>query len=182
MTDHDGPRFRVFDVVQIEHVAPDLTGQMVVGEVRRYDDNTYRYSVWDVDRNSDDWNGLYGEIQLAHTGERVDKSVLDIPGPFTHRDIVIVSADYEDRDIAGQTGVVESWYEGDGVHPVMILVRFDELARSDVIVVGALTATGGQVPRPVPDGRATTSAIVATDGSLLGREDYVIVDGTEFYL
>lgn len=179
MADQMVQRFRVFDVVDGLHRPTDAPGRMVVGEVRLYADGTYKYGVSNVDAEDDGWGGLYPESYLTGTGGHVDVDLYKMPGPFEHRDIVVVSATHEDPDLRGQTGVVEGCSVGVG--PETIAVWFADIERADVVKPEDLIATGEKVPRSSP-GTLTTSQKVSTDGSLLGTEEYVLVDDLRFYL
>lgn len=90
-----------------------------------------------------------------------------------------MSATHEDPDLQGQTGVVEGWVDRD--EPETIAVWFEAIRRADVAKPEDLSATGNKAPRPSA-GQPTTSQRVGIDGSLLGTEEYVLVDDLTFYL
>ena len=170
----------MFDVVEVADRPADAPGRMVVGQVRLYSDGTYKYSVGNVDvEDDDDWGGLYGEDQLRATGTRVDVSLYEIPGPFDHRDIVLVSESHEDPELQGESGVVEGWVSGN--EPETVAVWFEDIGRADLVRPEDLIATGSKAPRPSP-GQPATSQKVGTDGSLLGIDEYVLVDDLSFHL
>lgn len=181
MANGSGQRFRVFDAVEVADRPAGTPGRMVVQEVRRYGDDAYRYGVGNVDSMDDEWNGLYAEDLLTSTGEHVDVSLWDMPGPFDYRDVVVVSGSVEDPDLRGQTGVVEGPCEAHEDDPETIGVWFFEIARFDVVESKHLVAKGRKAPRPTP-GEQRTSTMVGADGSVLGTEEYVVVDDLKCYL
>lgn len=179
MAEHGDQRFRVFDVVDVLNRPPGTPGRMVVCEVRLYGDGSYKYSVSNVDTDDDTWGGLYPEDSLSGTGSQVDPSLLEMPGPFGLRDVVVVSATHHEPGLRDRRGVVEGWFEGDGTETIG--VWFDDLERFDTFKPEDLTATGEKVPRQTPD-TLTTSSKVGPDGALLGTEEYVLVDDLKFHL
>jgi hypothetical protein len=175
--------FRVFDVVEVADRPPDTSGRMVVNQVRRHPDGSYTYEVGNADAmdGQDDWGGLYRESDLTGTGGRVDVELWDMPGLFDYRDVVTVSMRHDDLELRGQTGVVEGWCPPGEDNPETIGVWFAELERFDVVEPQDLTATGIKAPRPAPGDRATRTK-VDTDGTVLGSEEYVVIDDLKFYL
>lgn len=150
--------------------------RLVVTHVRRYGDGRYVYGVADPD-GGDDHGCLYDADQLRLVGGRCDLAYFEIPGPFKHRDVVVVAADCQDAEYRSLEGVVDGWQD-DG----FLSVRFDDLGECAFLPPSDLVATGRKAALPVPDGDVTSSVLVSGDGEVLRRDDYVIVDDLDFRL
>lgn len=149
--------------------------RLVVTQIRRYGDGRHVYGVVDLD--GEDHSGLYEADQLRPVGGRHDLAYFENPGPFKHRDIVMVSADCEDTEYASLEGIVS-----DEEHDGLLSVWFDDLGELGCLPPSVLTATGRKDPPPVPEGNVTTSVLVSGDGEELGHSDYVLIDDLDFHL
>jgi len=175
-------RFHVFDVVMPTDRAPGASGKMVVCQVRLHGDGTYSYVVGNVDsRGDEDGGGLYKQDDLRALGSRVDETLYRMPGPFDYRDVVLISAYHEDQTIRGKRGVVEGWYDESEENPATVGVWIEEVGEFWVIEPKDLVATGEKAPRPQP-GQPMKSTKVGVDGSVLGTEEYVVIDDLLFHL
>jgi hypothetical protein len=176
------PQCRVLDIVELDSESPaGGTGRLVVTSVRRHADGSHRYGLAGLDDSDDQRAGLYDRDQLRPTGARADLAHFAVPGQFKHRDLVEVSAAYDDPHVAGLTGEVDGWQEPHGELPLLISVWFAEIAEVYLLPESALTATGRQARREVP-GQPGSSIFVSGDGELVGQVDYVLVDDVSFYL
>jgi hypothetical protein len=166
------PKFRVLDEV-VPAGETEKPTRLAITSVRRYRDGSHRYSIAAVNAPGDEREGLYDEEELSGTGSRSDLEAFAPPGAFTVRDIVIVSASHPDPDIAGEEAEVDNWTD-DGQYLVWVP------AREHVWGVEAcyLEATGRRLSPPERR-RPVTSLQVSTSGSVLGSEDYLIVEDIE---
>jgi hypothetical protein len=152
--------------------AAGLTGQRgAITQIREHPGTRFRYSVRSLVDDDDEIGGLYSEEDLLPTGERASPARFALPGGFRIREIVQVSATYEDPEIAGRTGVLDGTHTGEGG----IGVRIEELDESIIVHPRFLTPTGDRLPAPHV-GRAASSTQLSVHGQIRGQASYVIVD------
>jgi hypothetical protein len=164
------------DTIELRELG--LAGQRgSIAVIRRYEDGRHRYSLGSED---DEVGGLYDEDDLRPTGEQADISLYRVPGPFREREVVTISSDYPDSEIAGREAVIDGSYMDDE-EELLLGVWLDELSQAFVVPPGALTSTGRRRP-PEPLGRSSTSSRVSPEGEVVGTETYVIVDEINQYL
>ncbi len=176
------PLFSVLDVVEIADTALfkelGLTGRRgSVATIRRFDDGRYQYSIGSEDEGV---GGLYWEDALQPTGEQADISMYRLTGPFQERDVVRISSEYPDPDIAGREAVIDGSY-ADDEEELLLGVWIEELRQGYGVPPGSMMSTGER-RRPEPLGRSSTSSRVSPNGEVLGTETYVIVDEISQYL
>lgn len=180
------PRFKVLDIVEIGNdpvlAAPGLSGrQAVVTQIRLYADGDVRYSVGSH-TDDDEVGGLYDEEDLHAVGERASIDRFRVPGPFRERELVVISADCDEPEIAGRRGEITSGYWAVDKHEELHLgVWVKELGLLYDVEARFLTATGERLPPPAA-GRPAKSTRVSEDGDVLGTTGYVIIDDIERYL
>lgn len=177
------PRFSILDVVEIRSAGvPRLVefdgGRGVVIQTRRYGDGRYRYSVAPLD-GAFDVAMILDDQHLGAVGESAAIDVYALPGPFSLRDCVRVSASSAATQVAGRVGIVAGADERGG--PIMVAVWFEDLGEIVVIDAEQLVATGDRMPAPAA-GRLGASTRVSQQGAVLGQEEYVVVDELERHL
>ncbi len=175
------PRFRVLEVVEI--CDPQLTGRVgrrgAVTQVRDYGDGRFRYGLGAVD---DDLGvgGLYDEVSLRPTGQAALPDVFRVPGPFVSRELVRVSAEAGIDEISGRVGAIDGSYQEDSGE-LVLGVWFSELRELFVVAPRYLESTGERLPLP-ESGRTASSTRVDVRSTVLGHDDYVVLDEVARYL
>jgi len=177
-----GPKFAVLEMVASRLLA-EHGGLGVVREVRRYEDGSYRYGIAPLDPENIEVGGIYGESQLAATGQKV---TLDHfwSGAIRIRDVVRIADTHPKSKLRGRYAEVIDEVTPDGRYTVLFRSIRKNRVRTRCRDVSArhLEPTGDRMPpEPVP----RPSITVTHDGDHLNLRpwhEYDILDEIDQYL
>ncbi len=170
---NSGPKFRVLDVVvALPDAADEQSRKGTVTQVRQYPGNRFAYVVAPHDPR--EVGTIFYQEDLIATNERTNVDTLTAFGRFRTREVVRISSNCRNQQIAGRKGVICGGFREDDS---ALAVWIDDLERVCVVPAADLISTGQRRP---PERRNHMQSLrVSEKGELLGCDTYIVLQDIE---